>query len=488
MMKLLVSTLGIAFLTAAFSPRAGAQNVLERCNAPISDVETMASRVADCRAWVAAARLAEKANRGPAGPKTPAPVIPKSAPKAPLAQEASHVSPKQFTPAEIAAAAKARALPKLANPIPGIPPAVFISSVIVPMEMTKALQAEPATVERLSLYFAYDAFAAGDAGRCDAMKYVTESSLSCRETVDELTSIRARVGPRAAFIEACVKSPGAAGARLKREQLPAWCQLIADHGDNPAALCPKILPMYAAAGTAPGRAPTAEQCRSYFSALAGDAAECAAMPQEARGDCRSDALFAKAFKGKNASVCAGSLRCRVLMGQGRVVVKEMEPAFTTPAGKWAVKKGWEVKLRLPPPERTPPKPTPTPGDPTVQAPPVVVAPVPTPGDPTVKTPTPEAPKPPQDGKAFATPAPAPFKGFVCADPVWSEANRKAATAAVKAANLCLSDIESVAKPTPELSKGLDERLENLARLTLKMNTVFEPGGAVKKAKAPAKQH
>jgi hypothetical protein len=487
MMKLLFSTLFAAALSAAIAPRAAAQNVLDRCSAPIADAETMAARVAECRAWVEQARAAEKANLGPAGPKTPAPVIPKSVPKPAPAPQASRAAPKAPTPAEIAAAAKARALPKLANPIPPIPPVVFISTVLIPMEIVKSLQAEPATIDRLGLYFAYEAFAAGDAGRCDPMKFVA-SALPCRETVDELNFTRARVGPRAAFIETCVKSPGAAGARLKPAQLPELCALIADYGRDTAALCPKLAPLYASAGIAPGLTPTAAQCRSYYSALAGDAAGCAAVAQEARADCKSDALFAKAFKAKDPALCAGSARCRVLMGEGRAVLKEMEPAFASASGKWMIKRTWDVKLRVAPQVlRQQTKRIPTPGDATVVAPVTPVAPVPTPGDATVKAPSPEPVKPPEAGKGFSTPAPAPFKGFVCADPVWSDPNRKAAAAAVKTANLCLNDVEAIAKPSPELSKGMDERLEKLARLTLKMNTAFEPGGPVKKAKTPAKR-
>lgn len=399
-----ISTLAAACLAAgAFAAPASAQDVLQRCNGSMADVETMAKRVAECRDWSAGLHNAESALR------------------------AGTASLSKSTTVSLD---------------------VVVSTVIIPADIAKAVLAEPKLTDKLSLYYAYDGFAAGDPSRCSPLSKVMASEMQCRETFDELSFVRGRLGPRADFVKGCLRRRDMADRDISRAQLPAWCNMIADTADDPATLCAKLMPMFAGK-SAHETPPSVAECRATFSSLKGDDSSCGVFPAERRANCQADALFARAYKAKNASLCGPSQRCRVLMGEGKQVAKEIAAGLTSPAAQWVLKSGWVTTIKAT-----------SPG-------------------------APSKPAPPPSSAAAAGKAPEPFKGFVCADPFWSEANRKATQSTVKAAQVCLTDIDSVVAPTVALAQGVDSRLEKLARLQLQIAASLEPAEHTPQPKKPA---
>ncbi len=391
-----------AALVVVLSARAvRAQDVLARCNPSATDVELMAKEVGACRAWVVGAHAAEKSVRASAG-----------------AVEKSTINTAVVT----------------------------VSTILVNGAMVKAVAADPALVERLSYYFAYEAFASGNPARCAVLTKVINQAILCRDVYEELNYTRARMGPRADFMRACLQRRDMTSRDISREQLPAWCAAIADNGNDPAVLCSKLLPMLSGFKNPHESPPTMTECQAAFASYKGDASRCSTFPADRRAGCEGDAAFVKAFKAKDISLCGASERCQVLMGDGKRVLRGLSARMTSPAAQYVLTEGWKT---------------------------------------TVAVPSGATPAPAANAAAVNTAAkPADFKGFVCADPLWSEANRKAALSTVKAAQVCVTDVDGVLAPNLAIAQGVDSRLEKIARLQLQINAAMEPGELGAQPKSP----
>lgn len=360
----------LAAVLCAVSARA--QSPLQRCDGPISDVESLSRSASTCRSWI------DGAPRGA----------------------------------------------DLKNPAKAAGAEVWISTIIVNAEMGNAISDDKGLAEKLAVYFGYLAFVESDLSRCASMLRVNLGEATCRELHDELNFVRALRGPSDQFVPGCMKRKDMAPHDLSGARLQAWCSALAENKDNPAALCAKLLPMSTPKDPLPGAA----ECAANFSALRGDEGACASLPAERKSTCRGDALFAKANRARSVSACGGDRRCRVLMGEGRQVLKEMEGELTSAPAQYVLKAGWNVKIK--------------------QAPPTTPA-----GTPTTK-------------------APEGFKGFACVDPPWTESNRKVAAATVKAAQTCLIDVESVLSASSPFTKDVDSKMERLARLQLQIDAAL----------------
>lgn len=271
---------------------------------------------------------------------------------------------------------------------------------------------------QLIAHFAYTAFAAGDPSLCDKLDVVDQAIL-CRHEYGNLRAARAAQGAPGELVEAC---------RLpQRDTAPGCCDLIAKLPDrsNPCA------------SLVPGCWSDAGMCRAFWDGeVNGDAKACPGARVLLDDDCKADgcrgrrtervarcvevAAFARAFKAKDIGLCGDSARCRALMGEAPAVAAEINAKhLQNPAGAWFLKNGW--------------KPPPLP----VEVPASTAAP--------------------------RYPA-ADYRGFLCADPIQSLDNRKAAGDVLEAARSCLDDLEN--------TDAIDERDEKLARLSLRLELTF----------------
>lgn len=315
------------------------------------------------------------------------------------------------------------------------------------VDLTRAAMTEPLH-GRLIAHYAYAAFASGDLSQCAPLVHLSDTQeLECRRLVADLAFVKARYASGPELVAACRRTDAdSAGASAS----PCCDSLAAVRGS--ADPCSKLTPKCFDAAT----------CKAYFASTAGDARACRALPAPQAGDCKgdecvrmraesvanceADALYAAAFKAKSAAACGASQRCRALMGQGKAVAQEIAAKdLKNPVGAWFLKSGWKT--------------------------PSVVS----------RTRAPMKAATPADQAAMKK---LEFKGFVCAEPMTSKENRAAMAAVLGVAHSCLADLETaLAKPSREITAGIDEREEKVARLSLRLNKYFE--GKPAKAPAPA---
>jgi hypothetical protein len=392
-----LSTLALAVLAAALcSAPAAAQSALQRCDKPMADADHLAQTLAECSAALEAAR-----------------------------SSLSTVASSSTGPEE-----------KLVT---------TTSSLTV--DLTRAAMTAPLH-GRLVAYYTYAAYGAGDPAQCSPLSHIGKGPEGrCRQGVADLGFVRARYGSAAELNAACRQTDSESGAGAA-----ACCSLIAESRNRPdpcATMAPKCI--------------DAVTCRAIFGSWAGEAGSCRSLPMPQEGDCKgdechrlreervsnceADALFARAFKAKNIGECGGSERCRVLMGAGKTVSREISTKdLRNPVGAWFLRSGWTT--------------------------PLVVG----------RTREPLKPLPPAAAAAVKK---LDFNGFVCAEPLSSLGNRQAITAVLNTAHTCLSDVETAsARPSRALTEAIDEREEKLIRLGLRLNKYFE-GGKPAKASAPA---
>lgn len=392
------TTFAAAVLAAALSGPAAAQlPVLQRCDAAAADAERMFQAVTECASALAASRAA-------------------------LASAGAQTS--------------------------GPEERVETSSTPLSVELTKAAMSEPLHGRLLS-YYAYDAFAAGDPSRCSALAPIGAAQENlCRRAVADLGFVRARYAPAPELVKACRRTDSPDG----REGPASPCCSLLGESIKSASPCARLSP----------RCFDAPACAAFFSSAAGSAADCRRLPPPPPEDCKgaecarlqaervasceADAAFARANKSGKLEDCAGSERCRALMGAGKAVAQEIAAKdLKNPAGAWFVKSGWKIPSVVAR-SRGPVKPQPA-------APPTAV--------------------PRLD-----------FKGFVCAEPMVSNDNRAAAAAAVNTARVCLKDAEAATTaPGKALAEEIDARQEKLIRLGMRLEKHFE-GGKPAKAAAP----
>lgn len=389
------ATLALAVLVTFLSVPSSAQStVLQRCDKLMADADQMSKTITECAAIIDGSR---------------------------------------------------RTLAAVAGSSKGPEEKVVTTTSSLSVDLTRAAMAEPLH-GRLVAYFAYSAFAAGSPAACSTLSHLGKPQEGlCVQLYNDLEFVRARYGSDAELSGACRRTDSESGSGAA-----ACCvALVANRGlaDPCKALSPKCF--------------DAASCRAIFSSWAGDPRGCRSLPPppagECKGDdcrriqtegianCEADALFAKARKSGDAGACAGSQRCRVLMGQGKAVAQEIAVKdLKNPVGAWFLKSGWTV--------------------------PSVVA----------RTRAPMKAATPADQAAMKK---LEFKGFVCAEPMTSKENRTAMTAVVAAAHACLSDVETaVARPNRALADEVDAREEKLIRLGLAFDRMFE---GAKPAKAPA---
>lgn len=316
----------------------------------------------------------------------------------------------------------------------------------LPVDLTRAAMAEPLH-GRLVAYYAYSAFAAGDPAQCAVLSHVGGAEALCRGLVADLFLVRARYGSDAEFVKACRWTDGGTD---EKGNAPWCCSQLAQNRARPDAC----------AGLVPKCMTDAATCRAFFASMAGDARACRSLPMpppedcvvddcrkvhaESVANCEGDALFAKAFKAGSAASCGGSQRCRALMGEGKAVAQEIAARdLKNPVGAWFLRNGWKT--------------------------PSVVA---------------RTREPAKAAPAAAAMKKIEFRGFVCAEPMTSKENRAALGAVLAAAHACLADVETaLSRPSREISDGLDQREETIARYSLRLNKYFE--GKPAKAPAPA---
>ena len=315
---------------------------------------------------------------------------------------------------------------------------LVISSSPLSVDMTRAAMTEPLH-GRLVAHYAYAAFAAGDPSQCSTLAAIglAQENL-CRRAVADLGFVRARFGSAPELIKACRRTDTENG---QEGPASACCSLLAEKINQPepcSALAPKCFD-----------APT---CRAFFGSVAGSARDCRLLPMPSDGDCKGeecarlraervancegDALFAAAFKAKSVDSCGASERCRVLMGAGKAVAQEIAAKdLKNPIGGWFLKSGWKAPYVL---ERT------------------------------------RVPAKPLQPAAGAAGKSLNFKGFVCAEPMFSKENRQAMASAIGAARSCLADVEAAtSQPSRALADEIDAREEKIIRLSLRLDKHFE---------------
>lgn len=360
----------------------GAQTVLRRCDKPMADAEAAVAQVGGCADALTAA-LALQAGKTPSG--APAPLLEATA------------------------------------------------------EMVAAATAEPLSGELLT-YASFLAYSTDGVGACAPQPFGRWEN-SCRNAVLDLRAARAAVGAPAEFAAACSQTDQPKDAAAAK-QWAQCCSVIAANIGRPNSCAEKALQC----------AGVQADCRSFLSSLAGDAGDCklivpgnpesctsAADCQAQKAACLGTALFVKAFKAKDSSLCGASDHCRVLMGEGKKVVQEHRARLSkTPTGRWYVARDWDKAAN------------PASAAGKVQA------------------------------KFLTT-----IKGFSCEAPLGSPANRQAASAVLAAARLCYSDVElALSRVEPAVMKELETQEEKLIRLGLRLDSYFE-GGASSKNRAPA---
>lgn len=360
--------------------------------------------------------------------------------------EAEQIS-KAITDCASALAAQRAALAAVKGTTIGPQEVVQTSTTPMTPDLTRAAMTEP-LLGRLVAYYAYSAFAAGDPAQCSALSPIGPGPVAlCRRMVADLDFVRARYGSDADLGGACRRTDNESGPGAA-----ACCTALtqARKGANPCAtMSPKCL--------------DAGSCKAIFGSWNGDAASCRSLPMPEAGDCKgpdcarihaervasceADAAFARAYKAKSAAECGASERCRALMGAGKAVAQAIAAKdMKNPVGAWFLQSAWKV--------------------PSVQV--------------RTRAPIKAAPATPTTAvKALD------FKGFTCAEPLFSKENRQAAAALVASARTCLGDVEAATSvPSKALADAIDAREEQLIRASLRVDKLFE-GGKPAKSAAPA---
>lgn len=332
---------------------------------------------------------------------------------------------------------------------------ITTSSTPIGVDLARAAMTEPLH-GRLVAYYAYAAYASGDPSLCSPLSVIGRGpEVVCRETASDLAFLRARVGSSAEFLKACRRSEDspAPGASQEASQC---CSIVVENRGRPDA-CAK---------TVPKCFPDAATCRAFYASSAGDGGACRSLPVPKGadctggelGDCRKThaaniancegvALFKRAFEAKDILLCGRSEPCRAMMGEGKAVSQEIAAKdLRNPVGAWFLKTAWKK--------------------------PYVAA----------RSRGPVKPLPPVPGTAAKQ---LDFRGFVCAEPMFSKENRQAVASAVSAAQACLADVEAAtSQPGKALADALDERKEKLVRLALRVDQQFESGKPKSAAPAP----
>ncbi len=406
MTKRALSSFCAAVLIAAYVRPAAAQALLQRCEKPIADATAVVDQVVACIEG--------------------------------LAKEKS-VLARTNQPTEGAE----RMIPKLTP---------------MPADVKSATAVEPLR-SRLLAYYTYTAAVAGDSSRCEPLSLLNLQE-SCIDNVRQLGFFPALMGTAEQFSAVCrgnAPDAIAKSAEMRPEDVKTARQY---EGTRRAQCCTLAWDTFkdpnACAKMVPNCIPSLSLCRAHYASFKGDPSLCASIQTDGKSgcrdaeDCRSkreqcqgQAAYSTAFKAKDISRCGTSNVCRVMMGEGKQVLAEMEPGLKAPAAQWFLKGEWTAKKRVN--TNTVPN--------TVQ-------------------------------KIAVT-----IPGFTCEYPVGTEANRKVPAAAINSAHSCLADIElALSKIDIETAKGIDAREEKLARLNLRVGTAFD--SAVVKAPvgaAPAKR-
>ncbi len=302
-------------------------------------------------------------------------------------------------------------------------------------------------------YFVYTAFAAGNLSLCAPMDQGASTSRECRQNVGKLIFRSAFPAPTAEFVKACIRSE----AEVADAQTAKCCEMTAEVRGRPEACGP----------LAAKCATDVASCRAFAASTRGDSGPCKNLPLETEGcnpkiagdcqkyqageiaKCEGAAVYARAAKAKDISLCGSLRECRVLMGEGKAVAAEIAAKhLRNPAGEWFLNSGWKKPARV-----------------AVKRVPVTE---------------------PAVAKAGAPKVPAAFKGFVCGEVMATADNRRAVTAAIDAARLCLKDVEAALQnPPQEVVSGIDARAEKLVRMSIRVEKLFGEAAAVKSPKAPA---
>lgn len=380
-----------AILTVGFALRpAAAQSLLGRCDKLMADAETLGKKVIDCK----------------------------------KALSSDHAVTPDFTKAAATPTAPTAATMD-----------VVVSTGGIPVEVAKAAMAEPKLLDRLQVYYAFQAYEAGSAAPCAQLAPI-RWELYCRHVYGQLLFLHGKEASAAEFLKSCRQEPVGDFLTVRKGKLSEFCSLISQNWASRAAVCPQLSQFFE-------QAPPPGACEA---ALSSSPSSCSGFEGEQLDNCRDEAAYAKAHKAQDIGACGASDRCRVLMGGGKQVLTKMASELTSPAAQWFLKGG---------------------SRPVVKKVPVPVA---------------------QPG---ATPPVAPaaqqslnFQGFVCAVPLQSAENRRAVGAVLAGARTCLKDVESaLTQVDVETAKAIDARSEKLARLEVELTPTFEPAKA---PKAPAK--
>lgn len=197
----------------------------------------------------------------------------------------------------------------------------------------EALSREGRLAEEALNWHLYTALARGSEAVCDGLRpfrypHRTEGSKLgdwiCRNNFHGLSFDRALIAdaagsaPRgpAELLKLCRKRMEYAEyPLLKGEAIEPACRAIIELRGKPRELCRRLEDW---SGPFP-------ECEATFAAMKGEESRCAELTSASwRESCRSYALFFSASKSRDASVCAGSELCRVLLGQGEAVATPYE--------------------------------------------------------------------------------------------------------------------------------------------------------------------
>jgi len=306
----------------------------------------------------------------------------------------------------------------------------------VPPDLSDQIRAV-ATVNKLVDYFVYSAFVSGDEKKCVAAKMLVlpPRSAMTEDCVNEkrlLDLQKAWYGSATEFTSACqgLREPEVAMSRpccealeRKRED-PGLCSALPPQCFKSADVCHEMARMVSGTG----------QCRKEGPGLEG------AQQQYER--CLSERSYGAAAKAHDPKRCGGNARCRVLMGEGAQVVRDLSQELSkSEAGRWFVSGAWERggRRKVHAPQNAPPAPPP---------------------------------------KETLVTLPSVIPGFVCQAPLHREGNFKAFEEAYKFADACLNSLEALLKPTDaELYKAIDERREKLILTRMRLERVFQGPGA-----------
>jgi len=283
----------LALILALPTMAAAQTSVVQRCDKPLEDVETMARMVSDCDSFLKAhsAALAKPVIDGAGAPER---IVTSSSP---------------FPPALARAA------------------------------MDEKLQS------RLIAYYGYSAFASGSKAGCSTLAHLGKPQEErCLLLYGDLDFSRARFGTPAQFSAACRAVSGAGSG--------ACCDVISAAFGKPnpcatvagkcadAGSCRAYFGSYAGdpRSCASIPAPSPEECKGEG---------CETQRAQDIANCEADAAFSRARKAGGAAACGGNQRCRVLLGEGKAVAAEIAAKdLNNPVGAWFLKSAWKVQVTV----------------------------------------------------------------------------------------------------------------------------------------------